>query len=433
MNYKILILILFSRIFYCTLVHAQVVSTFAGNGARGSIDSTCLDASFSIPYGVTLDAHGNIYIADTENFKIRKISPSGRVSTFAGSGFQGNTDSTGSEASFSYPTGVAVDTSGNVYVADRNNSLIRKISPTGRVSTFAGSGVQGSKDDIGKAASFNYPAGIAIDSYGTLYVADQDNKKIRKISPAGVVSTLAGSGAQGSKDTTIGKAASFYNPTGVAVDVYGNVYVADFGNNKIRKISPTGVVSTLAGSGNIGSTDSIGTAASFYNPAGVALDKYGNVYVADLSNQKIRKVSPTGVVSTLAGNGSIGSADSISTKASFFNPNGVTVDNSGNVYVADADNNKIRKIEILNSTTSIINRISSSNINIFPNPSSSFLYLQSDIIFDYYEIADLSGKVYYGSVFNTKTINISNLQTGIYLLKLTSNTGLYSVIKFLKE
>jgi sugar lactone lactonase YvrE len=213
------------------------------------------------------------------------------------------------------------------------------------VSTLAGSSSWGYTNGTGTTATFWYPHSVAIDSSGYVYVADTNNEEIRKISPLGVVSTLAGSGSYGSVDAT-GTAASFYQPCGVAVDSSGNVYVADTYNNKIRKISPSGVVSTLAGSGSYGSVDGTGTAASFYQPCGVAVDSSGNVYVADTYNNKIRKISPSGVVSTLAGSGYYNYADNTDTLASFDLPYGVCVDAAtpAVIYVADTDNYRIRKI-----------------------------------------------------------------------------------------
>ena len=322
-----------------------VVETFAGSGFQGRTNGAGTCASLSYPTSVALDAIGNVYVADSGNHKIRRISPSGMVSTFAGSGSEGSTDGTGTGASFRSPTGVAVDASGNVYVADYYNHKIRKISPTGVVSTLAGSESEGDTDGTSANARFAYPHDVAVDASGNVYVADRGNHKIRKISPTGVVSTLAGSGSQGSADGT-GRSASFYYPTGVAVDTGGDVYVADTSSNKIRKISPAGVVSTLAGAARAGNSDGTGSSASFSYPTGVAVDTGGNVYVADSGNHKIRRISPAGVVSTLAGSGSQGSNDALSTSARFYNPTGVAVDASGNVYVGDADNHKIREISL---------------------------------------------------------------------------------------
>ena len=319
------------------VITPSMVSTFAGSTV-GFADGTGAAAKFDRPFGVAIDATGNLYVADSYNHKIRKISPAGVITTLAGS-TGGFADGTGSSAQFYFPVSVCVDVSGNVYVADYGNHRIRKISPTGSVTTLAGS-TTGFADGNGSTAQFNFPFGIALDNSGNVYVADANNNKIRKISPAGMVTTLAGS-TFGFSDG-LGTAAQFNSPFGIAVDNSGNVYVADSGNNKIRKITPTGLVSTLAGSTR-GFSDGLGNAAQFDDPFNVAIDAIGNVYVADSVNNKIRKISPTGVVITLAGS-IAGFADGLVTAAQFNNPRGVAVDVTGDVFVADSNNNKIRKI-----------------------------------------------------------------------------------------
>lgn len=261
------------------------------------------------------------------------------VTTLAGAAATGNTDGIGSAARFNYPYGVAVDASGTVYVADGNNHRIRKITPAGAVTTLAGS-TSGFTDGTGSAARFYNPVGVTVGSGGVVYVGDAYNNRIRSVSPAGVVTTLAGSSA-GYVDAT-GTAARFYNPYGVAVDASGNVYVADVSNHRIRKITSGGVVTTFAGS-TAGYTDATGTAAQFNNPYGVAVDSSGNVYVADVTNHRIRKITPAGAVTTLAGS-TQGYADGIGAAAQFNNPYDVAVDAGGNVYVADRNNNRIRKV-----------------------------------------------------------------------------------------
>ncbi len=314
------------------------ISTFAGSGIQGSANGTGINASFYQPTGVATDASGNIYVADFRNSLIRKISPAGLVTTLAGSGTQGSANGTGVYASFYQPTSVAADASGNIYVADDGNHLIREISPAGAVTTLAGSGVQGAANGTGTAASFSYPQGVAVDASGNVYVADYGNNMVREITAAGIVTTLAGSGTPGSTNG-ISTAALFNEPTGVAVDATGNVYVADYGNNLIREISPAGVVTTLAGSGTAGSVNGTGTAAAFNQPTGVAVDANGNVYVADYGNNLIREISPAGVVTTLgSGTGGTGSA------TAFNGPYGIAVDTAGNVYVAEYGNSTILKI-----------------------------------------------------------------------------------------
>ncbi len=231
---------------------------------------------------------------------------------------------------------MATDQSGNVFVADYNNNTVRKITPAGLVTTVAGTpGVTGSLDAIGTAAQFNHPYGIAVDSNGNIYVSDIGNYTIRKITAAGVVTTLAGTpGISGNADGP-GPSAKFSTPSGVTVDGSGNVFVADIYNNNIRKITPAGVVSTFAGVVySSGTSDGQGSAARFISPTSLAIDGTGNIYVADPASTRIRKITPSGAVTTLAGS-SYGNADGTGTAAQFGQPTGVSVDNGGNVYVAD--------------------------------------------------------------------------------------------------
>jgi sugar lactone lactonase YvrE len=325
----------------------NVVTTLAGSaGVTGVTNAKGVFALFNGPSGVAIDASGNIYVADANNSLIRKINSGGVVSTLAGTGSVGSVNGTGTVASFNYPAGVAVDTSGNVYVTDTSNNLIRQITSKAVVTTLAGSGSQGSANGTGTAASFSWPFGVAIDSSGNIYVGDQSDCLVRKITSGGVVTTIAGSGACGAINAN-GTAASFCEPFGVAVDSSRNVYVADAQNDLIRKITSGGVVTTLAGSaGVIGATNATGTAASFNNPQGVAVDDAGNVYVADSGNDLIRIITSAGVVTTLAGSAGVtGAANGPTTTALFNNPTGVAVDSFGNVYIADYNNDLIREIQ----------------------------------------------------------------------------------------
>ena len=327
------------------------VSTLAGTGTIGTNNGAGNVASFYAPSGATIDASGNIYVADWLNSLVRKITPVGLVSTLAGNIVAGNLNGTGTTASFNNPTDVAIDNlTGNIYVADYNNQVIRKITPAGVVSTFAGNGSQTSMDGNGTNASFNYPSGIVVDGSGNLFVTDKAGAVIRKITPAGVVTTIAGSGFQAFNDGT-GSAASFYHPTSIAIDANNNLFVADYLNNRIRKITPSGVVSTLAGSGTTGRADGTGTSASFYGPTGLCVDGSGNIYVADYNNNLIRKVTQAGVVTTIAGNGSQGSNNGIGIASSFSYPYDVVCDASGNLFVTDQLNNQIRKITLATGYT----------------------------------------------------------------------------------
>jgi sugar lactone lactonase YvrE len=300
-------------------------------------------ASFQYPRAIALDANGIVYVADSFNHRIRMISLSGSVTTLAGSGSPSFADGMGTAASFHYPFGVALDENGIVYVADTFNHRIRLISLSGNVTSLAGSGSASYADGMGTEASFNLPSGVAIDTNGIVYVADLYNHRIRKISLSGNVTTLAGSGSP-SYANGVGIAASFSNPYGVALDANGIVYVADTFNHRIRIISISGNVTTLAGSGNASYADGIGTAASFYSPYSVAVASHGMVYVADYENHRIRMISLSGNVTSLAGSGSASYDDGIGTAASFHFPRGVAVDSNGIVYVADTNNNRIRMI-----------------------------------------------------------------------------------------
>jgi sugar lactone lactonase YvrE len=315
---------------------------FAGlPGTHGTNDGVGDAARFEGPSSVAVDIGGNVYVAEDAGHTIRKITPAGTVSTLAGgAGRTGRADGIGSAARFNNPRGVAVDTAGNVYVADTFNHTIRKITSKGRVTTLAGTAGQiGSADGKGSAARFSNPYGVAVDQAGNVYVADFGNDTIRKVTAAGEVTTLAGSPGQfGSTDGT-GSAARFFQPSSVAVDHAGNVFVADSENYTIRKITPAGVVTTLAGNpGRPDYRDAMGSAARLGFPRAVAVDQDGNVYVASSSGYSmIRKVTPAGAVTTLAGGaGQTGGAEGTGSAARFNNPVGVAVDNAGNVYVADA-------------------------------------------------------------------------------------------------
>jgi sugar lactone lactonase YvrE len=280
------------------------LSLLAGGGATGSADGTGAAASFIQVFGMTRDNAGNLFVTDNGNHTIRKITPAGVVSTYAGAaGVPGSTNGEALVARFNYPFGIVIDSIGNLFVTDYLSHTIRKITPAGAVSTFAGSpGVIGSTNATGTAARFNVPLGLAIDGANNLYVADTNNHTIRKITPAGAVSTVAGLALSSGMADGTGSAARFNRPFGVTSDATGTLYVADTDNHSVRKITPAGVVTTLAGSAAVaGSTDGVGSAAQFDGPFGTKLDASGNLYVADTGNRTVRKITPAGLVSTVVG------------------------------------------------------------------------------------------------------------------------------------
>jgi sugar lactone lactonase YvrE len=326
----------------------MVVVTVAGlAGSSGSTDGTGSAARFNSPADLALDSSGNGYVADTDNNTVRLITPAGAVTTLAGqAGVGGSNDGSGT-ALFNHPAGIAVDNAGNAYVADTNNNTIRKlVIASGAVTTLAGqAGVTGSANGTGTAARFNGPSGIAVDATGNLYVADTLNHTIREITPTGVVTTIAGAaGTSGFVDAT-GSAAQFHGPQGLVLDTSGGLFVADTNNNAIRKlVLASRALTTVVGqTGVAGSADGPVSQAQFHFPSGIGIDGAGNLYVADTDNHTIRVITPLGEVTTIAGKaGTSGSADGVGGAALFNHPTGIAVDGTGNLYVADADNDTIR-------------------------------------------------------------------------------------------
>src|SRR6185437_15830172 len=321
------------------------VSTLAGSGAIGSDNGAGNVASFNGQWGCAMGANGNLFVADTYNHKIRKVAFDGTVSTVAGTGSQGNQDGPSGTATFNYPYGIAVDKNDNIYVSEIGSDNIRKIAPDGTVSTFAGSpsGRTGSSDGTDTSATFQDPLGLAADADGNIYVADAANNKIRKITPAGVVTTIAGNGTAGAGNGTA-LSATFNTPLSVAVDAGKNLYVTEQKNYDIRKIASDGTVTTVAGTGQAGSADGPGSSAGFNFPVGIVADLSGNLYVTDNGYGTIRIITPSGFVATVAGNGNQTSIDGIGYQASFNNPLGMAMDSGGNLYVMDNSSNKVRKV-----------------------------------------------------------------------------------------
>lgn len=328
---------------------SALVTTLAGSGTAGFANGTGAAASFNTPTGLALDKGGNVVVADSLNFRIRKVTPAGSVSTAAGNGDAGAfADDAGAMARFDGPTGVAVDDKGNVYVADSNNNRIRKVTADGDVTTFAGSGNADHFDGNGTSADFNGPQGVGIADT-QLFVADTKNHRIRNITidSQDVVSVAGGSGAPNPSFANGSDSAALFNtPTGIAVDPNGVFFIADSLNHRIRKLDGF-VVSTPAGTASASFSDGAGSAATFNTPTGVAVDASGNVYIADSKNNRIRKMTvdgDTGTVTTVAGGADAAFVDGAGELARFSRPMGVAVDTAGNVYVADADNHRIRNI-----------------------------------------------------------------------------------------
>ena len=333
---------------------AGTISTVGGNGTGGygGDGGPATGAQLNTPYGVGVDAAGNVYVADYSNNRLRKVSPTGTITTLAGTGIAGFSGDGGpsTNAQIRLPADVAVDGAGNVFFTDSTNYRVRRISAAGVISTVAGRGTPGFSGDGGAAANaqFNPPAGLAIDANGNLFIADQFNHRIRKITPSGTISTFAGTGTAGfSGDDGPATGARLNSPFGVAVDSLGNVFIADSSNHRIRKVAPTGTITTAAGIGNAGFSGDGGAAAAaqLNNPLGIAVDAAGNLYIADTNNSRVRRVTPTGLIFTIAGTTSGFRGDGGPAGAAWLSlPRRVAVDGAGNVFVADTLNQRVRQL-----------------------------------------------------------------------------------------
>jgi sugar lactone lactonase YvrE len=335
---------------------AGIITTVAGDGASGFAGdgSAATSASLGYPSGVVVDSLGNLYIADSYNARIRKVNPSGIISTFAGTGTSGYSGDGGQavNAKLNSPRGLALDLAGNLYVVDSGNSTVRKISPAGIITTVAGNGTAGFLGDGGaaNAAELNQPYGVAVDASGNVYIADYYNYRIRKVTPAGIITTIAGTGTYGfTGDGGPATSATMTYPISITVDTAGNVYFGDYYNYRVRKISTGGTISTYAGNsygfGGDGSSATASTAKISY-PTSVAIDAAGNLYIGDGSNYRIRVVSPAGILSTVSGTGTYGFTGDAGPAASaeISSVYGFAFDSKGNVYFSDQSNYRIRKI-----------------------------------------------------------------------------------------
>ena len=341
-----------------------VITTIAGTGERGfsGDEGPAVEAWLYNPYGVAVDGAGNLYIADTFNHRIRKVDSTGTITTIAGTGEFGFSGDGGPavRAALYFPSGVAVDGAGNLYIADTSNHRIRKVDATGTITTIAGTGERGFGGDEGPAttARLTFPRGVAVDGAGNLYIADTSNHRIRKVDATGTITTIAGTGERGfGGDEGPATTARLTFPLGVAVDSAGGLYIADTYNHRIRKVDSTGTITTIAGTGEFGFGGDGGPAveAGLRNPYGVAVDGAGNLYIADTDNHRIRKVDSTGTITTVAGTGErgFGGDGGPATAAQLAPPAGVAVDGAGNLYIADRGNHRIRKVDSTGTITTV--------------------------------------------------------------------------------
>ncbi|MBK06577.1 MAG: hypothetical protein CL920_39880 [Deltaproteobacteria bacterium] len=321
------------------------VATFSGTGKPGYKDGPATNSQFQDPGSLTIDQQGNLYVVSPKTHRIRKIDPSGTVITFAGDGTQGDKNGPALQAKFNDPYGLVFDSKGNLFVADRSNFRIRKIDPSGLVTTFAGDGTQGDKNGPALQAQFTSPTALAIDKQDNLYVADNTTLKIKKITSSGIVTTFAGSGSFGYKDGPASQA-QFEQLSGLISDGKGNLYVADGTNQVIRKIDQAGNVITFAGNRIKGYKDGPALQAQFSEPHSLAFDNKGNLYVTDTSNFRIRKIDPAGNVTTLAGDGTQGFKNGLLLQTQFSVLYGIAYNGKDSLYLSDTTNYRIRKLTL---------------------------------------------------------------------------------------
>jgi sugar lactone lactonase YvrE len=305
---------------------------------------------------VALDARGNVYIADTYNYRVRKVNARGKITTVAGNGAYGYSGDGGpaTRAKLQFVVGVALDQKGNLYIADPAdegaNTRIRRVAPDGTITTFAGTASRGFAGDGGPAtkAQLSSPSGVAVDGRGDVYIADGGNFRVREVTPNGTISTVAGNGKSGFSGDGGRATAAGVNPIAVAVDANGNLYISDYANNRVRKVDTAGIIATVAGNGRPGFSGDGGraTSARLNDPRGLAVDSHGNLYIADSRNNRVRKVTPAGKITTVAGKSRAPFTDDYgpATSARLQTPTGVAVDAQGNLYIADVRNNRVRKV-----------------------------------------------------------------------------------------
>ncbi len=447
------LLILFVIPLSLSLVHAQSynIYTIAGNGTGGysGDGGTATAAELFGPRGIGVDALGNIYIADNGNLVIRKVNTSGIITTIAGNGSSSDTaglfignGGPATAAELDGPWGVAPDGSGNLYIGDIYDERVLKVNTSGIISDFAGGGSNLGIDGWGDggpatAADVDAPMGVELDAYGNVYSTDDDGR-IREVNTSGIINCIAGIGYSSGFSGDGGPAtdAEITSPTGIALDGFGNLYIADIYNNRIRKVNTNGIISTIAGDSTDGFSGDGGAAtlAELSRPTGVAVDAIGNVYIVDWLNARIRMVNTGGIISTIAGQSAGGySGDGGPATAAELSPWGIALNGSGNIYIADYGNSRIR-ILIPTSATGINKQdIEEEQVKVYPNPSNGVFTIQiknKEIRMNNLEVYNTLGQKVYSSILPPSgggsvvyPLNLSSQPNGVYLYRVLDENG----------
>ena len=427
-------------------VHAQIINLFAGTHVSGYTGNNgpATAAECFAPAGIAADAAGNVYISDLGNSVIRKVTPDGVIHTIAGTGVAGFGGDSGpaSAALLNQPTSVTVDQYGNVFFTDDNNNRVRKIDLSGNISTVAGNGFAGYGGDGFQATSaeLNSPTGVAVDHIGNIYIADANNQLIRRVDTAGIITLFAGSGTAGyGGDGGYAGGAALNYPSGVAVDTLGNVYIVDRGNAMIRKVFPTGYISRYAGDTTISGAPSFGFGgdgglsdhALLNSPTEAVVAPDGSLYFADYNNHRIRKIMPNGSISTYAGNGTSGYSGNggNAADAELAGPYGVAVDNTGKVYLTDEINNVA---QVIGAPNEVKNIVIDAGLSVYPNPSSGVFNIEIPQLAGAFTvvITDVTGHVIESkngsnSQAQKMTFTLSDLPAGTYLLSVNTAAKTY--------
>ena len=422
---------------------AQNISTIAGSDTVGYTGDhgPATAARLNAPVDVTTDTHGNVYIADAFNHAVRKISPAGIITTIAGNGTQGFTGDGGpaTNATMNYPWSVTLDAAGDLFIADEQNNRIRRVDTNGIITTIIGSADTSLSGDGGpaSAATLCFPNHIRFDAAGNMYITDFGHSRIRKVDMSGNIHTIVGDGSSIASGDGGPATAAGIKPFGFDFDSDGNMYICDYDNNKIRKVDTAGIITTIGGTGAPGYSGDGGlaTMAAFDQPGRLLVDRHNNVVICDIDNSVLRKIDMTGVVTKVAGTTMGFSGDGgPATDAQLNWPNGIALDNNGYVYICDESNDRIRKFlyDPTEAVTSVKHAIA---VTTYPNPVRDVLYIENISLKTHYQLTDVKGSVIQEGILNQPggVISAKSLISGIYTLNLFDDEGGSAVTKVIKE